>query len=262
MTDRRPRTPSQHRGLARLSLLLVLGLLLGLGWTDDGAAQSGAAAPRVAQDGPAPPPPPPPPPGSEGADTEPEEPWTPTFRPPASSKRPEMQFSAYLAVPFWLDVDRDIVRPMTSLEGIFGVSFGWFVAELEAGFSWTPIDLNELVPGSGQDPLQNFWFGLGGRFQIPNSSIVTPFLSAAFDFAFWNFRETSFNCGIWYCNSRAVFRFAPGITGRIGATFRAGAKVSIDVGADLGMTFEGNFFDQIYGFIGPFAGITLYPDAF
>jgi hypothetical protein len=134
-----------------------------------------------------------------------------------------------IAVPIFLDVPRDIVRPGAAINFFGGADFGFFVIGGDAGLQWNPIDLNGVVAGnppislSGRSPLTRIYLSLPEvRFQVPDLKVVLPYITGSFDMNFWNFRETQVGCGYWYCSQYSVYRFTPGFTGKAGVGFSPG----------------------------------------
>jgi len=170
---------------------------------------------------------------------------------------PTTQSSFYIAIPIWQNIDHDVVRTGASLEGRAGYDLGFVVPEVELGFAWIPVDLDKLEPGLGRDTLSQIFVGLGVRFQARNESALTPYVSAAVDFNWWNFRETDYVCDPWYCSSVKHYRFTPGISGRAGLAVEVTPGVAIDLGVRLAMSFAGDFFYRNEWWVSPFVGFTL-----
>ena len=130
--------------------------------------------------------------------------------------------------------------------------------EVELGFAWIPVDLDKIEPGMGRDTLSQIFVGIGFRVQFRNESPVLPYLSAALDFNWWNFRETSYACGPWYCRSYNTFRFTPGLSGRAGIAVSVTPYVAIDLGARIAMSFAGDFFYRNEWWVSPYVGFSLF----
>ena len=176
----------------------------------------------------------------------------------SSAFRPTSQSSFYISIPIWQNVDHDVVRTGASIEGRAGYDLGVIVPEVELGFAWIPVDLDKIQPGLGRDSLSQIFVGLGLRFQARNQSALTPYLSVAFDFNWWNFRETDYACGPWYCRSYDRYRFTPGISGRAGVSIAVRRSVALDLGVRLSMSFAGDFFPQSEWWVAPFFGFSLF----
>lgn len=177
------------------------------------------------------------------------------------------QFGQFtLGVPIVLDTDRNLIRPGATLYGAGGLEFDWIAVFFDGGFRWVPVDFDRAAnagetqyAGYGREPLKNFFFGPGIRFQIPNLNKVLPYVSGAFDFNFFNFRETAVACGgiyYWWCTAYNVWKFAPGFSGRVGVAVQVKSGVYVDLGAQLSMSFQGNFFPSNVSWVEPFVGIT------
>jgi hypothetical protein len=160
-----------------------------------------------------------------------------------------------LGVPIVLDVPRENVRPGANLFFFGGADFGFFIIGGATGLMWNPIEL----PDGFREPLNRFYFSLPEvRFQVPDLKVVLPYISGSFDINFWNFTETGFGCGYWYCAEFAVYRFTPGFTGRGGLGFNIKESgVYIDVGFQYSFTGKGDFFDQSGWWLAPYAGVLV-----
>lgn len=190
-----------------------------------------------------------------------EDPYTPPLRPPGS-----MFGSFDLGVPVVLDVDRALIRPGANLHVQGGLDLGYVAIFLHGGWRWIPVDFDRAskgkpeYEGEGRDPLKNPYFGLGVRLQVPNRSRLIPYVSAAVDFNWWNFRESSAACSggyyYWYCNDYNVYRFTPGFSGRVGSLVHVRHGVYVDFGLGVSMSFEGDFFDRNEVWMEPFLGVA------
>jgi len=169
-----------------------------------------------------------------------------------------------IAVPIFLDVPSDIVRPGAAINFFGGADFGWFIVGGDAGLQWNPIDLNGVTAGtppvnlSGRSPLTRIYLSIPEfRFQVPDLKVVLPYLSGSFDMNFWNFRETQVGCGYWYCSQYSVYRFTPGFTGKAGLGFNVKGGVYIDAGFQYSFTGKGNFFAQSRWWLAPYVGVLV-----
>jgi hypothetical protein len=188
--------------------------------------------------------------------------WAPA--PPQRRRVPATVASLYLGVPLWNDVPREIVRPGFELVGRFGYDLGYIVPELEFGWRWIWVDLDEAarqnpdaaIDRRGTETLDSFWFSLGLRLQVPNDSPVTPFASAHFAFDWWNFLETGYACGWWYCSTVNVYRFTPGFDFRFGLEVEVRPMLQVEAGLGVGFAFRGSFFDDNQSWLSPFLGLT------
>jgi hypothetical protein len=187
---------------------------------------------------------------------------------PTTSKA-EPRYSAFasfdVGVPLMLDVDRDLVRPGANLHAQGGLDFNYLSVFLHGGWRWVPVDFDRAADHgantygqTGRTPLKNPYFGLGVRAQIPNASIFLPYASMAFDFNFWNFRETAVSCGgyyYWWCSGYDVYRFTPGFSWRVGTGIEVAQSIYIDTGLGISLSFEGQFFDQTHSWLEPYLGL-------
>lgn len=175
-------------------------------------------------------------------------------------------WSLGIGVPIVLNVPRE-VRPGANLFFFGAADFGFFMVGGDFGLQWNPIDLNN-APGqggvilSGRAPLTRIYLSAPDiRFQVPNLPVVLPYVSAAFDMNFWNFRETEVLCGYWYCSNVAVYRFTPGFTGKAGMAFDVKKSgVHIDVAFQYSFTGKGNFFNDSGWWLAPVIGVLVRTD--
>ena len=72
-----------------------------------------------------------------------------------------------IAVPIFLDVPSDVVRPGAAINFFGGADFGFFVIGGDAGLQWNPIDLNGVnvagnppVTLSGRSPLTRIYLSI------------------------------------------------------------------------------------------------------
>lgn len=191
-----------------------------------------------------------------------------TDPPPPTSQLPEegvvktqFNWAFTLAVPIWLDVPLSVVRPGADLSWVGGVDIGYMVFGFGVGVMWTPIDLTNFTDDNGQrgsqSPMTRLYFFPEVRVQVPNDSVVLPYVTGAFDVNWWNFRETGLTCGFWFCNRSAVFRFTPGFTGKVGLAFEIKRGVKIDVGMKYSLTGKGDFFVESRWWLSPYVGVLV-----
>jgi hypothetical protein len=152
------------------------------------------------------------------------------------------------------DVDRAIVRPGGSFGFLGGVDFGYAVAEVEVGYMGVPMNL-----ASGQrEPLQRINLSFGPRLQVPNNSPWLPYLSAHFATQWWKL-DTRTGCSLVACSTGNAFRFAPGLTFRIGTTISLCASTAIDIGFGYNLSFQGDgVFTQTRQWIEPTLGFRFW----
>lgn len=159
-------------------------------------------------------------------------------------------------VPFFVgnDIDRDEVRPGGNFGFLGGVDFGYIVPELEVGYMGVPVDL----PSGQREPLQRVHLGIGTRLQVPNNSVWIPYLSAHFAAQWWKF-DTGTGCRLFACSTGDSFRFAPGLTFRVGTTISLCRSTAIDIGFGYNLSFEGNgVFTQTRQWIEPTLGFRFW----
>ncbi|RLB57420.1 MAG: hypothetical protein DRJ42_00335 [Deltaproteobacteria bacterium] len=161
--------------------------------------------------------------------------------------------------PIFYDVDSDVVRPGFNFDLRGGILKNFFGGFMHAGASWNNIDL-EHVPGwagYGNDSLKRLYFGFGGRLMYAEGK-VKPYVDLAIDFNFWNFRETSYGCGYWYCSTYDHYRFALGWSSRAGIQIAINEMIAIDLGVSFEMSYAGDFFDRTVYWMTPSAGISMF----
>ncbi len=217
-----------------------------------------AGAPAVVAPQPPPAPGTPNRPGSTGLVTAPPAPQ------PKPKKQPKVQpqWGIDLGVPLWLDVDREVVRPGAQLDFWAAADFGFVAVGGRMGFGWTPVELSKSgdpeLRWYGREPLRRINLSPEIRLQIPGEKIL-PYLSNAFDMNWWNFLERDVFCDPWYwaCSSFGVYRFTPGYTGRVGIGIRAAKAFHIDLGFAWSLTGKGDFFEQKFWALSPYAGVLF-----
>ncbi|MEM7436066.1 MAG: hypothetical protein AAF436_12995 [Myxococcota bacterium] len=192
------------------------------------------------------------------------------YVPASSGKRytpingPELRViaGALVGVPIFLDNDRDVVRPGGEMSAWVGLDIGWLVFSGIFGASWTPIDLGAVDGGEGfgRNPLSRIFISPEVRIQVPAKAAI-PYISGTFDANWWRHRDPQgLDCGIWYCERRTRFSFAPGFTGKAGLAIRVGERIYLDAGMKASLTGAGSFFDSSEWWLTPFLGITYRGD--
>lgn len=189
--------------------------------------------------------------------------------PPPTSELPEktlvkrkFQWSMNLGVPLWLNVPKDVVRPGADLSWVGGVDIGYLVFGAGVGVMWTPIDLRNFTDENGnsggdQSPTTRLYFFPEMRVQVPNKSLVLPYLTGAFDVNWWHFKEVGLTCGFWFCGTSRVFRFSPGFTGKVGLAFEIKRGVMVDLGMKYSLTGPGSFFEERRWWLTPYVGVLV-----
>jgi hypothetical protein len=173
------------------------------------------------------------------------------------------QWSLNIGVPVFLNVDLQRVRPGADLGWVGGLDIGYVVFGFGVGVMWTPIDLNGYMDDNGntymggRSPLTRLYFFPEIRFQVPNDSIVLPYLTGAFDVNWWNFKETGLVCGFWFCSTSSIYRFTPGFTSKVGLAFELKRGVKLDVGMKWSMSGKGDFFAETRWWLTPYLGVLV-----
>ena len=168
----------------------------------------------------------------------------------------------HIGVPLALQ-DATVSRPGANLGARFSLSSRYFGAGLHGAYQWIPIE-GALSPdpslqSSGRTPLRRAVFGPFASAELPSASLFTPYVQVGVDFNFWNFDESALLCDFWQCTAATVYRFAPGLHGRVAGKLALPARpqVSFDFGLESGMSFPGRFFSRSKGFITPFLGVCV-----
>lgn len=187
--------------------------------------------------------------------------YPPTSEIPQEGIQNKFNWSLNIGVPIFLNVDLEVVRPGADLSWVGGLDIGYVVFGLGVGVMWTPINLRNFVDDNGtsgsQSPLTRLYFFPEVRFQVPNDSLVLPYLTGAFDANWWNFRESGLVCGFWWCGRSSIYRFTPGFTGKVGLAFEIKRGVKIDVGMKYSLSGKGAFFEQTEWWLTPYVGVLV-----
>ena len=166
--------------------------------------------------------------------------------------------SLYVGVPLMNKVNREVVRPGGSIDFRGGIDLGYFVPEFEMGFMGMPFKARKIDSSYDNGTLKQFYFGFGGRLQIPNNTPVLPYVAGAFDFQFWNLYDTYVGCSYWYCYEQNEYSFTPGFTGRAGLAIRFNAHIALDLNLRVGMSFRGAVFDESRSWLQPSLGVSFW----
>jgi len=165
--------------------------------------------------------------------------------------------SIYAGVPVYLDVDHDIVRPGYAFDGRFGIDVHYVSFDFEMGFQGNAVDGSKSDPPPfDRETLRRVHVGFGLRLQIPNETRLLPYVSGAFDCAWWHLNENQIVIGNGVIFGYPKFNFAPGFSGRAGFAIRTGTDVYVDLALGFGMSFPGGFFDQNRYWLSPQIGFT------
>lgn len=170
--------------------------------------------------------------------------------------RPSAVMGIQGGVPIFVgsDVDRNVVRPGGSFTFLTGADLGYFAPEIGVGYMANRIDPSNV----SSTPLQRVNLGIGGRLQVPNASVLIPYLSAAFAAQWWKFDTFAGGCS-FACPTGSGFRFAPGLNFRVGTTITISRSVAIDIGLGYSLSFQGNgVFTQNRNWIEPSFGFRFW----
>ena len=166
------------------------------------------------------------------------------------------QVSIYFGLPTFLTDATDSLGTGFSFESRFGFDLGLFVPEVGFG---TQINWFDDPSSRDTGSLSAWWLTVGLRFQWINRSIFTPFLSGAIDMNFWHLSGDEFvACDLYYCGTVDNYRFAPGLSSRVGIVIEPHHSFGVELGVRTAMTFEGSMFDQPEAWLSPFLGGTFY----
>ena len=133
------------------------------------------------------------------------------------------------------DVDRDIGRVGGSILGFGGVDFGFGAIELGFGYMGVPTE----PAGFTGVTAQRLALDVGGRVQVPNRSVVVPFLGFGFAAQWWKY-DLPVGCAGVFCSTGGSFRFAPGFNVRAGMSILLGGLAAIELGVRYNISFEAN----------------------
>jgi len=151
-------------------------------------------------------------------------------------------------------LDSDVFKAGGSITGFGGVDFGFGTMEISVGYMGNPTD----PPGMDGQSLQRVALGIGGRVQVPNKSILIPFLGFGFAAQWWKY-DTLTGCALVVCSTGDSFRFAPGFNVRAGVSILLGGVAAIEIGARYNLSFEGNQVStQNLHFIEPTLGFRFW----
>lgn len=173
----------------------------------------------------------------------------PTFPSEDSPGHHSFETGFHLGVPVFLTAEAD-VDPGFAMAGRWGFVAGIVVPEIHVGWQANSVD--------GDDVLDALNLGFGVRLRMDNTSVVTPFLSAAFDMNFWHFTGSDeVVCG-YYCETRENYGFSPGFSGIAGLAIGLSRRVSLDLGIRVATTFEAGIMDQSEVWVTPLFGLGFY----
>ena len=189
------------------------------------------------------------------------------YQPPPKEPEPREKVSAHrgfqggfnIGVPVWLNTDTSIVRPGADLHFFGGYDMGYVMFGIDLGAMWTPIDGNNipdfpLGTSPGRYPVTRLYAAPEVRVQVPNKSLILPYVAMTFDINWWHFRQTGTACNFWYCVQVNVFDFTPGFTAKAGIAFRVKQGAHIDLGVKYSFSGPGNFFQRSEQWLTPYLG--------
>lgn len=161
-----------------------------------------------------------------------------------------------LGLPFMMSEASMRRDPGANLAARFAMSSAHFGAGFQGGYQWIPGDERD---GRARATLGRAFFGPFTHVQIPTRSFFTPYVQAGVDFNYWNRSERERYCDRFQCFDTRVYRFTPGLHGRVGATLAFGARgnVALDLGAEANLSFRGNYFTSNEWFLMPYLGLAL-----
>ena len=165
----------------------------------------------------------------------------------------------YLGVPIWFTPDKGIVQPGVSFETRFARRFGLLAPEITLGWQINWLDEDDL-PNALRNynfTIDSFYMSLGARVYVVDRGIVQPFVSGAFDVAFWHLTgDTSTVCGYYYCAETANYDLGIGFSGRLGLAIIPNSRVQLEAGARIAMTFPVGPIKDVEAWVTPYLGFT------
>ena len=173
--------------------------------------------------------------------------------------RPRTELSFMLGVPVWFTGEHAVVDPGVSFEMRFARRYGLIAPELTLGWQINWLDQGELpasVRRSQDLTIDSFYVSAGARIYVLRDAIVTPFISGAFDIAFWHFTgDTTTVCDYYYCSDVADYDVGIGLSGRAGVAFLPNTMLQLELGARVAMAFPVGPFDRTQGWVTPYFGV-------
>jgi hypothetical protein len=198
----------------------------------------------------------------ESKPVEPETPLPPTSSLDDQSARRLLdrnEFSFLIGVPIWFTPDNGVVDPGISFEARFAHRFGFIAPELTLGWQINWLD-EEKLPQALQYynlTIDTFFISAGARAYVLPRSAISPFISGAFDLAFWHLTgDNSTACGYYYCATRADYDVGIGVSGRVGIAFAPNPRLQLEIGAKIGVTFPVGPIDSTEAWVAPFLGFS------
>ncbi|MEY4576712.1 MAG: hypothetical protein RL701_1415 [Pseudomonadota bacterium] len=169
------------------------------------------------------------------------------------------EFSFLLGVPIWFTPDRGVVDPGVSFEARFARRFGFIAPELTLGWQINWLD-NDKLPNALANynlTIDTFFISAGARAYVAPHSPITPFISAAFDLAFWHLTgDNSTACGYYYCATTSNYDVGVGVSGRVGLAFAPNPRLQLELGAKVALTFPVGPIKNTEAWVTPFLGFT------
>jgi hypothetical protein len=171
---------------------------------------------------------------------------------------PRTELSFMVGVPVWFTPDHGVVDPGVSFEMRFARRYGLIAPELTLGWQINWLDQDELPAASRHSDLtiDSFYVSAGMRIYALRDAVVTPFISGAFDIAFWHFTgDNTTVCGYYYCSAVADYDVGIGISGRAGLAFLPTERLQLELGARVAMAFPVGPFERTQGWVTPYFGV-------
>lgn len=154
-------------------------------------------------------------------------------------------------------VDADFFDPGVYIAGRGAYDFGYVLPEFVLGYQSNRA--NSGGPSIAGRDLERLQVGLGIRGHLPNPTPFTPFVSLGLDMNFWTWTgHSSYTCNDYFiCTTSQDFELVPGLNTKLGVDWRIFSRVSLEIGAQLGMTFEGGPFNQNRFWTTPYLGVMF-----
>jgi len=161
-----------------------------------------------------------------------------------------------IGVPVWF---RDAVNPGVAFEGRIARRFGHIAPELSVGWQINWIDEDNLPSDYRAYNLtvDAFYLSAGARVYALEEATVNPFISAAFDLAFWHLTgDQATYCGWYYCTTAADYDVGIGMSGKLGVAFLPSERTQLELGAKFSVAFAVGPVDEVEVWLTPFIGFT------
>lgn len=161
-----------------------------------------------------------------------------------------------LGLPFMMSEDAVRRDPGANLSARFALTSRYIGGGFQGGYQWIPGDDRNEQTGA---TLGRAFFGPFMHLQFPTRSVLTPYGQLGVDFNYWNRSERERYCDPFQCFTTRVYRFTPGLHGRLGGMIAFGRKerVDVDLGLEANLSFRGSYFSSNEWFLMPYLGFLF-----